>query len=232
LRWGMIFFFLGENACAVNYFVFRESSYLAEYLHSFGMALSFGFTAYALLEGIDRRLIFFSDVRQRCAALALCGNCAKHAEVPCGLKRMFYVLIPALMVLAGMLPTADWRNTAYNTAVFGRLYNYAHLWIYQVFENWCCAAAACAMLGGSLLILLVKKKNAVAWAKIAFAAGVGPLGFGMLRMILGAAYDQNRVWFLCWEEATEWLFIAGICCVLWIFRESLLSLNRKPARGA
>jgi rhodanese-related sulfurtransferase len=224
LRWGMIFFFLGENACAANYFIFRESSYLYEYLHSYGMVLSFGFTAYALLEGIDSRILFLSDMRQRCAAFQLCGNCVKYAEVPCGLKQMFYVLIPALFVVAWMLPTAGWRNTVYNTAVFGRLYNYAHLWIYQVFENWCCAAAACAMLAASLITLLMKKENAIAWAKIAFAAGIGPLGFGMLRLILGAFYDENRVWFLFWEEATEWLFIAGICFVLWIFRRSLLSL--------
>ena len=232
LRWGMIFFFLGENACAVNYFAFRESSYLAEYLHGYGMALCFGFTAYALMEGIDRRLLFLSDVRQRCAALALCGDCVKYAPVPCGLKRLFNVLIPALMVLAWMLPTADWRNTAYNTAVFGRLYNYAHLWIYQVFENWCCAAEACAMLGASLLILIAKKENAIAWAKIAFAAGIGPLGFAVLRTILGGAYDQNRVWFLFWEETTELLFIVGICLVLWIFRRRLLSLDSEPAGSA
>jgi rhodanese-related sulfurtransferase len=232
LRWAMIFFFLGENSCAVNYFVFQESSYLAEYLHSYGMAMCFGFTAYAFLEGIDRRLLFFSDNQQHCAALALCGNCAKHVDGPCGLKQMFYVLIPAVMVIAWMLPSADWQNTAYNTAIFGRLYHYAHLWIYQVFENWCCSVAACTMLAVSLLVLLVKKENAVAWAKIAFAAGVGPLGFGMLRMILGAAYDQNRVWFLFWEETTELLLIVGICFVLWIFRRKLLSFNSEPTGDA
>jgi hypothetical protein len=59
------------------------------------------------------------------------------------------------------------------------------------------------------------------WAKIAFAAGVGPLGFGMLRMVLGAAYDRNRVWYLFWEETTEFLFILGVCLVLVIFRHGL-----------
>ncbi len=37
LRWGMVFFFLGEAACAVNYFGYRETSYLWEYLHGLGM---------------------------------------------------------------------------------------------------------------------------------------------------------------------------------------------------
>jgi rhodanese-related sulfurtransferase len=229
LRWGMIFFFLGENACAVNYFAFRESSYTAEYLHSYGMAISFGFVAYAFLEGIDRRMLFLSDDRQRCSAIALCGSCAKHTDVACGLKRMFYVLIPALMIVTGMLPAADWQNTAYNTGVFGRLYSYGHLWIYQVFENWYCAAAAFVMFAASLVVLVAKKENAIAWAKIAFAAGIGPLGFGFLRMMIGSAYDQNRVWYLFWEETTELLLIAGICCLLWIFRQRLLFADREPA---
>ena len=75
-------------------------------------------------------------------------------------------------------------------------------------------------------------ENAIAWAKIAFAAGIGPLGFAVLRTILGGAYDQNRVWFLFWEETTELLFIVGICFVLWIFRRRLLFLDSEPAGSA
>lgn len=221
LRWAMIFFFLGENACALNYFVFKETSYISEYLHSYGMLLCFGFTAYAVLEGVDGRILKLSDLNQRCAAAGLCGICVKYADAPCGLKRMFYLLIPALILIAFMLPAADWQNNSYNTVIFGRYYNYAHLWIYQLYENWYCAAAAVMMLGISLLILCVKKENAVAPAKIAFAAGIGPLGFGMLRMILGGAYDQNRVWYLFWEETTELMLVTCICFILWFFRSGL-----------
>src|SRR4030042_6481036 len=42
LRRAMIFFFAGESSCAV-YYVFSQACYLLEYLHSFGMLLSFGF---------------------------------------------------------------------------------------------------------------------------------------------------------------------------------------------
>jgi rhodanese-related sulfurtransferase len=223
LRWAMIFFFLGENACALNYFLFKETSYMSEYLHSYGMLVCFSFAAYALLEGVDRRILRLSDPDQRCAAIGLCGSCVKYAEVPCGLKLVFYLLIPALIALAFMLPAADWQDNAYNTAIFGRYYNYAHLRIYQFYENWFCAAAAILMLGIALLILCVKRENPIGWAKIAFAAGIGPLGFGMLRMILGAAYDQNRVWYLFWEESTELLFIASICFILWFFRKGLFA---------
>jgi len=205
----------------LNYFLFKETSYLSEYLHSYGMLLCFGFMAYAVLEGVDARILKLSDPQQRCAASGLCGSCIKYADVPCGLKRMFYLLIPALILLALMLPAADWQNNSYNTIIFGKYYNYAHLWIYQLYENWFCAAATVLMLGISLLILCVKKENAIFWAKIAFAAGIGPLGFGMLRMIIGGAYDRNRVWYLFWEETTELLLITSICLILWIFRRGL-----------
>jgi rhodanese-related sulfurtransferase len=222
LRWGMIFFFLGEAACAVNYFGYRETSYLWEYLHGLGMLIAFGFVTYAVLEGIDRRILMLSAPDHRCASLALCAGCSKYGEPSCGLKRVFFVLTPALLVLALMLPTSDWHDTSYNTLVFGSVYNYAHLHVHQQFENWYCAAAAIVMFAASFTILAAKRENPIAAAKIAFAAGMGPLVFGMLRMVLGAAYDQNRVWYLFWEETTELLFIFGVCLVLWIFRRSLL----------
>ena len=221
LRWGMISFFLGEAACAVNYFGYKETSYLWEYLHGAGMSVSFGFITYAVLEAIDARILGLSDPKRRCAAARLCGACIKQADVPCGLQRSFYLLIPALMVIAMMVPTADWHDTSYNTVIFGQPYNYGHLRVFQQVENWYCPAAALVMLGASLAILLLKRREPIGPAKIAFAAGVGPMGFGMLRMILGAAYDQNRVWFLFWEEATELMMVFGVCCLLWIFRRGL-----------
>jgi len=221
LRWAMIFFFLGENACAANYLVFGETSYLLEYLHSLGMLLCFGAASLAVLEGFDARVLGLSDPQRRCAALPLCTECVKYTDTPCRLRRMFYVVIPACAVLAMMLPMADWQDTSYNTLIAGRVYNYAHLRIYQVLENWYCPAAAVTLFAASLSMLALKRTGAIAAAKIAFAAGLGPLGFGALRMLLGCAYDQNRVWYLFWEETTELLFIFACCLTLWIFRHRL-----------
>jgi rhodanese-related sulfurtransferase len=221
LRWGMLFFFLGENACAANYLTCRETSYLLEYLHSYGMALCFGLTAYALLDGFDRRILMLSDPQRRCAATSLCRACVKHADVPCGLKQTFYWVIPVLGLAALMVPLADWQDNSYTTLIFGGFYHYSHLRVYQQFENWCCPAAAILLFAVSLGVLMLKRDHAVAWAKLWFAAGLGPLGFAALRVLLGGAYDQNRVWYLFWEEATELLFILGVCFVLWTFRNGL-----------
>lgn len=229
-RWGMIAFFLGENACAVSYLAYRETSYLWEYLHSYGMLVCFGFLTFAILDGFDRRVLGLSSPEKRCAAIGLCGRCVKTAEVSCGLKRVFRIGIPALIVAALMLPTADWQFGSYNTIVFQSPYHYAHLWVFQCFENWYCSGVAVVMLAVSLGYASLRRHNAIGPAKVYFAAGAGAMGFGLLRMVIGAAYDDNRVWYLFWEEGTELLFILGTLLVLLTFRRTLL--QERPADGA
>ncbi|NIP28477.1 MAG: hypothetical protein GWN55_17045 [Phycisphaerae bacterium] len=221
LRWSMICFFIGENFCGANYIFFQHKSYLFEYLHSFGMLLSFGFVTYALFEGMDGRVLMLSDPNRKCAALNLCRKCIKYENVPCGLKRAFFIIIPAFALIALMPLWSDWNITSYNTMIFGTLYHYARRLIYQRFEMQFCPIAAVILLSTSLLILILKRENALPLAKIFFAAGVGPMGFGLFRSIITTMYSQNLVWFGFWEEFTELLFIMGICFMLWIFRYGL-----------
>jgi hypothetical protein len=52
-------------------------------------------------------------------------------------------------------------------------------------------------------------------------------------MLLGAAYDQHRVWYLFWEEGTELASVAAVCIVLWIFHRRLpLWINRPLGANA
>ena len=226
LRRGMISFFVGENCCAINYLFFNHTSYFFEYLHSFGMLLCFGFVTYAVLEGMDRRVLMLSDPERKCAALSLCKGCIKYANAPCGLKRTFFMIIPAFIVLAFMPLCADCHDTSYNTMIFGTFYNYSDALVQQQFEILYCPIAAIAMLVISLLILFLKKEDPLPPAKIAFAAGIGPLGFGTLRMILISTYTHNLMWSGFWEEATELLFVAAVCVVLWIFRHGLFRMTQ------
>ena len=99
--------------------------------------------------------------------------------------------------------------------------------MYQLFETVYCPAAAAMLLAASLIILTVKKTDAMPWAKITFAAGIGPMAFGLMRMILTGTYARNLVWFALWEEITELLFILAVCAVLWFFRHGLF--RRSPA---
>lgn len=221
LRWSMIFFFVGENFCAFNYIVFNDRSYLSEYLHSFGMLLAFSFISYAVFEGMDSSILHLSETDKKCAAIGLCRKCIKYENVPCGLKRTFFMIIPAMILLAFMPLFADWHTESYNTLIFKTPYNYSHLLVYQQFERLFCPLAAIILFLISFFVLFLKKTEPIAAAKIFFAGGLGALGFGMMRTLLIGFYSDNLVWSNVWEEGTELLFILGICFVLWIFRHGL-----------
>jgi hypothetical protein len=251
LRWGLIWFLGGETACAVNYIFFGGLSSFTDYLHSFGMAVGFSFVAYAALDGVDARLIKYSAAKDRCAALSLCRACIKYATgsagalagdvqaqpgrfdqaknsparaqaLPvCGLRRLFMLLIPALIVVAFMLPCADLKTAAHRTCIFNSVQAYSDpLWS-QLFEGRYCAWLAIGLLLASWAALLFKRQDPVAMAKVFFAAALGPLGFGLMRLFLRTAYADDLVWSNIWEELTELLFAVGVGFVLWTFQPSL-----------
>jgi hypothetical protein len=221
LRWGLIWFWVGESACTANFLFFRGDCDFWEYAHNFGMVAGFAMITYALLEGVDHRVVKVSVPKERCAALGLCSACYKCAAVPCGLKRLFTALTPALTVLA-LIPLASaFTTNSYNTTILGSVYNYSHLMSAQWFELRLCPALAILALTGSWLVLLFKRDEPVAMAKVLFALGAGPLSFGLLRLFLVFTFERDLVWFETWEEVTELIFVAAVALVLWVFRERL-----------
>ncbi len=247
LRWGLIFFLAGETACAINYVAFGGHSALTDYLHSYGMAVGFSYVAYALLEGIDFRLVKYSPAKERCAALSLCRACIKYApgsageawdRVPsfasaedppakmralpvCGLRRLFSFLIPALVVVSLMLPCAEINPVSHRINILDSIQDFpAPMWA-QIFEGRYCAWVAVALLLISWGLLLFKRNEPVAAAKVFFAAAMGPLGFGLMRLFLRTAYREDLAWANIWEELTELIFVAGVGLVLWLFRGGL-----------
>jgi hypothetical protein len=231
LRWGLIWFLAGETACAVNYVGFGGLSALTDYLHSYGMAVGFSFIAYAALEGMDVRLIKYSPAKDRCAALSLCRSCIKYAEVPCGLRRLFTLLIPALVVIALMLPSARIQAIGHRTKILDSVQDYlSPLWS-QLFENQYCAGGSILLLLVSWAVLVFKRDEPVAMAKLFFAAAMGPLGFGLMRLFLRTAYASDLVWANVWEEVTELLFVIAVGFVLWVFRQSLFSIEHTTTAG-
>lgn len=223
LRWGLLVFWLGEAACAVNFMVLQGYSDFWEFLHNYGMAAGFSFIAYALLEGLDRRLIKYSAARDRCSALSLCHACIKYADAPCGLRRMFAMLIPATIIVAFIPLCADLRPSVYDTTVWGKPVHYAEALSDQLFGIRYCPALAILLMTASWLVLLFKRVEPVSPAKILFAAALGPLGFGFMRLFLVAVYRNDAVWANAWEEITELIFVVAIAFVLWIFRQALFA---------
>ena len=223
LRWGLIWFWLGETGCSIDYLFYARGSDFWEYFHGFGMAAGFAFIAYAALEGIDQRLIKFSPRGERCAALGLCRACEKYTNDPCGLKRLFALMIPALAVVALMPLTAGFVNTSYDALILGSRTHYHHLMSSQLFELRFCPLLAAGLLVTAWLVLMFKRQDPIQASKAWLAAGLGPMGFGILRMALVATFRDRLVWFDAWEELTEFIAIFAIAMVLWVFRFRLFA---------
>jgi hypothetical protein len=230
LRWGLVFFLLGEAFCTVNYVFFNEQSEGVEYMHGLGMILGVSFMLIALLEGTDSRLVHYSSETDKCAALSLCKGCAKYAEVPCGLRSVLLLLIPSAMVLAGIPLTASPQTVSYNTTIVGTPYNYSHAIIQQLFEIRYAPLAAIVFLSLAFALLALRGSQGIRPSKVLFGIGVGYLAFGLLRLVLLGLFSSNMVWFVFWEEATELLLVLAILAVLVIFRDRLLAEDPGVAR--
>ena len=230
LRWAIVSFFLGEGFCAANILFLGHSSILLEFLHSYGMAVGFGFFAYALLQTFDLRVLNYSSPDKRCAALSLCHDCIKYAKVPCGLKRMAYFFLPVLIALAFIPMLANMNPISYNTDIFGLAQNLAHPVINQVFEIRYSPIYGIVLLSASLFALLLSRGTSLALPKVLFAAGMGFLGFGFLRLFFYGIYPDNLVWPNFWEELTELAYVSSVGFALWLFRRGLFQTDKQDGR--
>lgn len=222
LRWGLILFFIGESFCATNFYIFHHDSYILEFFHSYGMVLSFAFIVYAFMEGLDSRLIKFSELDKKCAALELCGSCIKYAGVRCGMRRLFILLLPILIILSFIPLLAVPSLVSYNSEIFSMLYNHTNLVVFQLFESRYCPLLAIISFSIALLMIYIQDDQPLPYlSRIFFAAGLGGLGFSMFRLVFGMIYENNLVWSIFWEELTELIFVALVGGVLWIFRQRL-----------
>jgi hypothetical protein len=222
LRWGLLAFFTGEAFCAINYLIFQDQSYLAEYFHNFGMVASFGFIGYALLEGLDRHVIQYSDPQKRCALIGLCGSCIKTQAVSCRIHKLFQLTALTLGLLTFIPLLVKVSEISYNANIFDTLYNYTWLKVDQLFELRYCPLLALVMFISAFLITLRSKVTSIpALAKIFLSAGVGALGFGLFRLFLNSIYLQNLAWADSWEEITEFLLMIIISYILYLFRQRL-----------
>lgn len=224
LKWSMLAFFIGEAWCAVNYLIFDYTSYLSEFLHSFGMVVAFGFFIYAIIEALDSRVIKLSAWGQRCAALELCGPCIKSEDVDCGARKLLLLLIAVACTLALIPLLVGFSPVSYNSVILGTPYNYSHPIIYQMFEKRYCPILALILLAIAFIILWRQPRRSLSpsvW--VLFAAGLGALAFSFFRLLLGMVYENNLIWSTFWEELTELVFIATAWTLLLLFRHSLLT---------
>ncbi len=224
LRWSMLAFFAGEAWCAVNYLIFNDTSYFSEFLHSYGMVVGFGFAFYALIEGLDRRVLHLSAQGQRCAALELCGPCIKHEEVDCGARKILLLLLPALAVMTIVPLLAKFNTISYNAIIWNTPYNYSHPLIYQLLEWRYCPTVALASFAAAFILLWRQSYRPLSpYVMVLTAAGLGALGFALFRLGLGKAFADEVFWSNFWEETTELVFLVAAYGLILFFPRTFLA---------
>lgn len=223
LGWGLMIFLIGEIFCAINYVFLKDNSYFAEYMHSYSMAIAFALAIYAVLEGLDKRLLHFTRADKHCAMLPVCGPCIKYQPVRCGVRRIAQLMGLTVVVLAAIPLLSPFNYTAYNTQIGTVNHYYVRPMVHQWFEARYSPLVSIALISIALLVLrLTPTITFHPLARAFFCAGVGFLGFALFRVTLGMLYAEVLVWATFWEELTELLFIVSVIYILWVFRHTLL----------
>jgi rhodanese-related sulfurtransferase len=230
LGWSLLVFLAGEVSCAANYVLLQDNSYLAEYLHSYSMAVAFGLAAYALMEGLDERLVHFSQADRQCALLPMCGPCAKYQSVRCGVRRMAQLLCVTLILLALIPLLSPFSYTAYSTQIGMVNHYYVRPIVHQWFEARYSSSVAIVLLGLALLVMHLTPRTTIhPLARVLFCGGAGFFGFGLFRVTLGMIFAEALVWATFWEEVTELMFVGAVIYILWVFQHTFLPEFRLPA---
>jgi rhodanese-related sulfurtransferase len=225
LAYSLLFFFLGEMFCAVNYLFYSEHSYLFEYLHIYGMAFSFSFFAFAVLESLDKRVIQYSAIDKKCSLLGLCKSCYKYDEISCKLRSLFIFLIIVIIILSFIPIISSISPISYNASIFGSKYNYSHPTIFQMLEFKIFPLISLFFFVLTIITISIDKKNISEVSKYYFAGGIGFLGFGVFRLIFYKTFTDNLTWFVVGEEVTELLYILFIGIAVYLFKPEVLKIK-------
>ena len=224
LRAGLWFFFLGEIICTANQFFLREPILALDYTHDVLMVVTFCLMAYAVFDGVDSRIVKRrAGADGACSATELCGGCAVHSGARCLFERMFLMLIPASASLAAVSLLAKPFMVSYNTSILGTVFSYYHSTTKQLFELRYLPWVAVAFSAAAFAVLFLRRSDRVDISKALFAVAAGALGFSLLRLVIYFAYPNDLGWFMFWEETSEFIFIAAVAWVLWVFRRGLLA---------
>ena len=230
LRWGLLAFFIGEAFCSINYLIFHDKSILSEFLHNYGMVVSFAFIGYAFQESLDKYVIQYSHPTKRCSFIGLCNNCIKSQDVPCRVKQIFKFSLIILGSLAFIPLLAEVREISYYVDIIGTPYNFIRPRVHQLFEiRYSPLLALLMFLIAFLSMHFSKEKQIPELARISVFAGIGALGFGIFRLFFNSVFAKNLAWSASWEELTEFILMIAIAYLIWLFRKALKIFSAKES---
>jgi rhodanese-related sulfurtransferase len=218
---GVLWFFVGEAFCAVNYY-FHGPGWVQpiDLLHGAGMVAMSALIPWGLFRLLDDRVLHFSTPDKACGVQRLCGRCWKRDAVRCGPHDVMLLLAPALALVALMPLSAELRPVSFVTEVFGSQVDYGlptvnhfvELRVYPVVGS-ILLTAAFALLWGNA--------RSIRRAEPVFFAGFGFMAYAAFRHLLVNAYRDELWWADFWEESTELLLVLFLGMLLVVFRRQL-----------
>ncbi len=230
LRASLLAFFVGEAACAAEYFISSGQGDGLELVHDIGMVAMFALLPWALFELFDRRLLRLTDPESPCLALRFCGRCWKRERVACGARQLFLVAIP-VCALVSLLPLcAPLQKGGIRVPVLGNDVLYASSLFLQRLQFRLLPLVALAAYLIAFALLLSGDRHTQR-AALPFFLGFGATGFSLFRFVLGFSFAPMPPWADIWEEVTELLTVAAVAGLLWIFRTQLGLRRESPRVG-
>jgi rhodanese-related sulfurtransferase len=220
IRNAMLVFFIGENACTLNYLLASNTSIRLEFLHGLGMVGMFFLLFWGLVRFFDERVLHYIEPDKTCAFQRLCRRCWKKEQVSCGLHRLALWLLPALAFVALIPVTMPLRPFRIVMPVFLSevvwLKDFWNLFIefrlYPILGAMCFVAA---------FLWLRRGQSGLLKSQLLFFLALGFTSYSFFRFGLLLTFNENQGWADWWEESTEFIMVGMVVLLLVVFKKQL-----------
>jgi rhodanese-related sulfurtransferase len=220
VRNAMLIFFIGENACTLNYLIASNSSVWLEFLHGLGMVGMFFLLFWGLVLFFDERVFHYAQMDKTCAFQRHCRHCWKKENVACGLHRLALYLLPALAFVALIPLTMPLRPFKIIMPVFlSDVIWLKDFWnLFFEFRLYPIIGALGFMIS---FLFLRQGRSGVIKAQLPFFLALGFTCYSFFRFGLLSTFNENQAWADWWEESTEFIMIAMVVLLLVVFKKQL-----------
>jgi rhodanese-related sulfurtransferase len=217
---GGVFLLTAEIISLLRFWPIPGPAVVLDYLQALALAAASGWFIYALILGLDLRILRYNAAASRCAMFGLCGSCVKfHPGTTCGLRQILKWLSPALMVLSLAPLFTPIVPQSYTTQITGFPLTQAHSVLIELVEKRYFPILGSLAFAAGFLMLYTELDRAVPKRTQHFlAAGLGVLVFTGVRLFFGSLFDQHVIWQNFWEETIILMVLAGTVSFLWHFR--------------
>ena len=220
MRNAMLLFFIGENACTLNYLVASNKSVWLEFIHGLGMVGMFFLGFWGFVRFFDERVWHYNHPDKTCMFHRYCKHCWKKEQVVCGFQRLALWLLPALAFVALIPVTMPLRPYKIIMPVF--LSNVVWLkdfWnLFFEFRLYPIIGALGFMIA---FFYLRRGRGGIIKAQLPFFLALGFTSYSFFRFGLLLTFSENQGWADWWEESTEFIMIAAVLLFIEIFKRQL-----------